>query len=154
MKLFARSGGHWLFWSGFLYLSLTAVVAFSPYRDYTMLVQLVWLIMVALPLVCNPLARWLNMKENTMFDWMKKNKMPANVVPFPGSTKPHLPKELPEPTPKPEKVSKTYYTFGLTDDNRISFTMGYTTITMNAAGVDQLISQLEFFRDQLHTEQE
>jgi hypothetical protein len=154
MKLFARSGGHWLFWSGFLYLSLTAVVAFSPYRDYTMLVQLVWLIMVALPLVCNPLARWLNMKENTMFDWMKKNKMPANVVPFPGSTKPHLPKELPEPTPKPEKVSKTYYTFGLTDDNRVSFAMGYTTITMNAAGVDQLITQLEFFRDQLHTKQE
>jgi hypothetical protein len=110
--------------------------------------------MVALPLMCNPLARWLNMKENTMFDWMKKNKIPSNVVPFPGSTKPHLPKELPEPAPKPEKVSKTYYTFGLTDDNRVSFTMGYTTITMNAAGVDQLISQLEFFRDQLHTEQE
>jgi hypothetical protein len=154
MKLFARSGGHWLFWSGFLYLSLTALVVYSPYRDYTVFVQLVWLIMVALPLICNPLARWLNMKENSMFDWMRKNKMPENVVPFPGSTKPHLPKELPESTPTPEKVSKTYYTFGLTDDNRVSFAMGYTTLTMNAAGVDQLITQLEFFKDQLHTEQE
>jgi hypothetical protein len=153
MKLFARSGGHWLFWSGFLYLSLTAMVVYSPYRDYTVFVQSVWLALVALPLICNPLARWLNMKENTMFDWMKKNKMPENVVPFPGSTKPHLPKELPEPTPKPEKVSKTYYTFGLTDDNRVSFAMGYTTLTMNAAGVDQLISQLEFYKDQLYTEQ-
>jgi len=154
MKLFARSGGHWLFWSGFLYLSLTAVVALSPYGQYTWYTQIVWVMLLSLPLVCNPLARWLNMKENTMFDWMKKNKMPANVVPFPGSTKPHLPKELPEPTPKPEKVSKTYYTFGLTNDNRVSFAMGYTTLTMNAAGVDQLIAQLEFFRDQLHTEQE
>jgi len=151
MKLFERTGGYWLFWSGFLYLSLTAVVVYSPYRDYTVFVQSVWLALVALPLVCNPLARWLNMKENTMFDWMKKNKMPANVAPFPGSTKPHLPKELPEPTP--EKVSKTYYTFGLTNDNRVSFAMGYTTLTMNAAGVDQLITQLEFFRDQLQEEQ-
>ena len=89
-----------------------------------------------------------------MFDLFRKNKMPKNVVPFPGSTKPHLPKELPEPTPTPEKVSKTYYTFGLTNDNRVSFAMGYTTLTMNAAGVDQLITQLEFFRDQLHQEQE
>jgi hypothetical protein len=148
MKLFARSGGHWLFWSGFLYLSLTAMVVYSPYRDYTVFVQSVWLALVALPLVCNPLARWLNMKENTMFDWMKKNKMPENVVPFP-TPAPKL-VEPPQP-PKPEP--KTYYTFGLTDDNRVSFTMGYTTLRMNAAGVDQLIAQLEFFRDQLHEEQ-
>jgi hypothetical protein len=138
MKLFERTGGYWLFWSGFLYLSLTAVVVYSPYRDYTVFVQSVWLALVALPLMCNPLARWLNMKENSMFDWMKKNKMPENVVP-------------PEP-PKPEP--KTYYTLGLTSDNRVSFHIGYTTLAMNAAGVDQLISQLEFYKDQLHKEQE
>jgi hypothetical protein len=87
------------------------------------------------------------MKENHMFDWMKKNKLPANVVPFPTPA----PKLVEPPTPqKPEP--KTYYTFGLTDDNRVSFTMGYTTLTMNAPGVDQLITQLEFFRDQLHGE--
>jgi hypothetical protein len=73
-----------------------------------------------------------------MFDWMKKTKIPENVEP-------------PEPT-KPEP--KTYYTLGLTNDNRVSFHIGYTTLSMTAAGVDQLISQLEFYKDQLHTEQE
>jgi hypothetical protein len=59
--------------------------------------------------------------------------------------------EPPEP-PKPE--SKTYYTFGLTNDNRISFTMGYTTLTMNSVGVDQLITQLEFYKSQLQQDEE
>jgi hypothetical protein len=56
--------------------------------------------------------------------------------------------------PTPEKESKTYYTFGLTDDNRLAFTMGYTTLTMNRPGVQNLIDQLEFFRNQLNEEQE
>ena len=148
MKLFERSGGHWLFWSGFTYLSLTALVAFSPYSSYTMLVQFVWLVMVALPLVCNPLARWLNMKENNMFDFFKKREY-SNVVKFP-DLKPVEPVEPPEP-PKTEKDPTTYYTFGLTDDNRVSFRMGYTTLTMNHIGVQSLIDQLEFFKDQLVT---
>jgi hypothetical protein len=145
MKLFARSGGHWLFWSGFVYVSLTAVVAFSPYRDYTMCVQLVWLVMVALPLICNPLARWLNMKENTMFDLFKKNKMPKNVVPFPA------PQVVPkvEPPKEPEKPVSTYYRLGITNNGRVSFQMGYSEITMNADGIDNMIKQLECFRDQI-----
>jgi hypothetical protein len=153
MKLFGRSGGYYLFWCSFIYLvvGLTCAVYYKAVQpEY---VQIVWLLAMATPLLVPPVARYFNM-EPVMFDLFKKNKMPKNVVPFPGSTKPHLPKELPEPTPKPEKVSKTYYTFGLTDDNRVSFAMGYTTLTMNAAGVDQLITQLEFFRDQLHQEQE
>ena len=145
MKLFARSGGHWLFWSGFTYLSLTAVVAFSPYSQYTMCVQLVWLVMVALPLVCNPLARWLNMKENHMFDVFKKK--PSNVVPFP---------KEPEhgggdggDIPEPKKPSVTYYTLGMTSENRLEFKMGYSAITMNHGGVVNLIEQLETFKKQL-----
>ena len=145
MKLFERSGGYWLFWSGFLYLSLTAVVAFSPYRDYTMCVQLVWLIMVALPLMCNPLARWLNMKENTMFDLFKKNKMPANVVPFPAPAP-----RLVEPPKAPERDITTYYTIGHTNDNRVSIRMGYTTLAMNHQGVQNLIDQLELYQSQLN----
>jgi hypothetical protein len=148
MKLFARSGGHWLFWSGFLYLSLTVVVAFSPYRDYTVFVQSVWLALVALPLICNPLARWLNMKENTMFDLFKKNKMPANVVPFPTPAP-----RLVEPPAPPEKESKTYYSIGHTDDNRVTLRMGYTTLTMNYHGVQNLIDQLELYQSQLKQEE-
>ena len=150
MKLFERSGGHWLFWSGVCYISVALIIAISPYSQYTWYIQIVWLSILSLPLVCNPLARWLNMKENHMFDWMKKNKLPKNVVPFP------VPKSVPkvpyiEP-PAPKQEPKTYYTFGITDDNRVSFSMGYTTLTMNHAGVQNLIDQLEFFKDQLHNE--
>ena len=150
MKLFERSGGHWLFWSGFLYLSLTVLVGFSPYRDYTMLVQSVWLVMVALPLICNPLARWLNMKENNMFDLFKKNKMPKNVVPFPA---PKVVEPVEPPAPK-EKDPAIHYTIGHTDDNRVAFRLGYSTLVMNYQGVQTLIDQLELYQNQLHQEQE
>jgi len=149
MKFFERSGGHWLFWSGVLYLSVTALVALSPYRDYTMLVELVWLVMVALPLVCNPLARWLNMKENTMLSMFKKKT--SNVVPFPkqeeteyggGDGGGYLP-------PEPKKPAVTYYSLGMTSENRLEFKMGYSAITMNYGGVTNLIEQLETFQKQL-----
>jgi hypothetical protein len=81
-----------------------------------------------------------------MFDWFKKGKLPSNVVPFPESKS--VPYVVP-PEPKPKPEPKTYYTFGLTDDNRLAFTMGYTTLTMNRPGIQHLINQLEFFRDQL-----
>jgi len=144
MKLFARSGGYWLFWSGFIYLSLTVLVALSPYRDYTMLVELVWLIMVALPLVYNPLARWLNMKENTMFDIFKKK---SNVVAFPDIPKTEV--KTPYTPPEPEKPVTTYYRLGITNNGRVSFQMGYSEITMNAGGINHMIEQLEVFRDQI-----
>jgi len=146
MKLFARSGGHWLFWSGVLYLSITVLVALSPYRDYTMLVELVWLVMVALPLMCNPLARWLNMKENHMFDMFKKK--PSNVVPFPKEPE-HGGGDGGGYIPEPKKPTVTYYTLGMNSDNRLEFKMGYSAITMNHGGVTNLIEQLETFKKQL-----
>jgi len=146
MKLFARSGGHWLFWSGFTYLSLTAVVAFSPYRDYTMCVQLVWLVMVALPLICNPLARWLNMKENNMLSMFKKK--PSNVVPFPKEPE-HGGGDGGGYTPEPKKPAVTYYTLGMTSENRLEFKMGYSAITMNYGGVTHMIEQLQLYQKQL-----
>jgi hypothetical protein len=88
-----------------------------------------------------------------MFDWFKgKNKLPSNVVPFPtanyGASNPYV-----EP-PAPKKDPKTNYTFGLTDDNRMTFAMGYTTLVMTYEGVEQLIKQLEFFKNQLYQEQD
>jgi hypothetical protein len=83
-----------------------------------------------------------------MFDWFKKREY-SNVIKFPEPVKtPYI-----EP-PEPKKESKTYYTFGVTGNNRLAFTMGYTTLTMNRPGVQHLIDQLEFFRDQLHKEDE
>ena len=54
--------------------------------------------------------------------------------------------------PKEEKPKQSisYYRIGLTDDNRVSFTIRYDEITMNVQGVDDLIAQLQLFRDQLN----
>lgn len=79
-----------------------------------------------------------------IFDWFKSREERTkdyNVVQFP---KPVI--------APPEKKPETYYTFGLTDDNRLSFTMGYATLTMNHEGIQQLIDHLEFFKNQLEKE--
>ena len=51
-------------------------------------------------------------------------------------------------TPK-EKDATIFYRFGVTDNNRIAFSMGYTEITMNREGCQQLIDQVTFFMNQL-----
>lgn len=64
------------------------------------------------------------------------------------------PKAVPQvepPKPK-EPEGKIYYRLGLTDNNRVAFSMGYSEITMNRAGVQQMIDQLEFFQSQLYDE--
>ena len=49
---------------------------------------------------------------------------------------------------------KTVYSIGLTDNNRVSIVMGYSSITMNAAGVQQMIEQLELFKSQIEKNEE
>jgi hypothetical protein len=79
-----------------------------------------------------------------MFDWFKKNNAGSNVIPFPENKQtPYI--APPETQPEP----KVYYTFGLTDDNRVTFTMGYTTLTMNDVGIQDLIDQLEFYKKRI-----
>jgi hypothetical protein len=84
-----------------------------------------------------------------MFDWFKKRDY-SNVVKFPE------PKAVPyiEPPAEPEKPTHTFYRLGLTDNNRVSLQMGYSEITMNAAGVDSMIKLLGTYRDMLHEEAE
>lgn len=55
------------------------------------------------------------------------------------------------PVPK-EEPAKIYYRLGLTDNNRVAFSMGYSEITMNAAGCQQMIDQITFFQSQLYDE--
>jgi len=150
MKLFERSGGCWLFWWSAVYFIAGMIDLFVLKTDWFPLTQLAWLCIIALPLVCNPLARWLNMKENHMFDWMKKNKMPKNVVPFPA---PKVVEPVEPPAPK-EKDPDVHYTIGHTSDNRVAFKLGYSTLMMNYQGVQTLIDQLEFFQNQLYKEEE
>jgi len=150
MKWFERSGGYWLFWWSAVYFIIGMLDLFVLKTDLFPLTQIAWLCIIALPLVYNPLARWLNMKENKMFDPFNRNKMPKNVVPFP-TTESVEPVEPPAPK---EKDPTTYYSIGHTDDNRVTLRMGYTTLTMNSAGVQNLIDQLELYQSQLHKEQE
>lgn len=91
-----------------------------------------------------------------MFDWFKGKTAKeyldnaSNVVNFP------KPESVPyiEPPKEPEKPAQTYYRLGLTSDNRVSFNMGYSEITMNAAGINNMIKQLECFRDMLESKDE
>ena len=84
-----------------------------------------------------------------MFDWFKKDKAPSNVVPFPEPKEaPKIPYVVP-PVPEPEKPATIFYRFGVTDNNRLSFSMGYSEITMNKQGVQNLINQLEHFKSYL-----
>jgi hypothetical protein len=63
-------------------------------------------------------------------------------------------KAVPEPAPEPEQPAKIFYRLGLTDNNRVAFSLSYGEVTMNGDGVDRLIAQLEFYRDQLDEEED
>lgn len=79
-----------------------------------------------------------------IFDWFKKPGY-DNVLQFPEPTAvPYV-----EPPPEPEKPAITYYRLGITNNSRVSLQMGYSEITMNAEGINNMIKQLEVFRDQI-----
>ena len=68
----------------------------------------------------------------------------SKVIPFPDKV----------PYIVPEEPAKIFYRIGVTDQNRIALSMGMTEITMTRAGVQNLIEQLQVFRDQLQAETE
>jgi hypothetical protein len=82
-----------------------------------------------------------------MFDWFKSREeriKDYNVVDFP--------KPVPS-VPLPPKEEKEHYSIGVTNDNRITLRIGYTTLTMNQQGAGNLIRQLELFASQLEKEE-
>ena len=148
MKIFGRTSGYYLFWTGFIYFWVGMYFAFTQYA-LPELATLGFVLALSVPLWCPPVARYFNM-EPLMFDLFKKNKMPKNVVPFPA------PKvvEPVEPAAPKEKDPAIHYTIGHTDDNRVAFRLGYSTLMMNYQGVQTLIDQLELYQEQLHKEEE
>ena len=58
-------------------------------------------------------------------------------------------KAVPAPEPEPEKPGRVFYRLGLTDNNRVALSMYYGEVAMNKAGVQSMIDQLAFYRDQL-----
>jgi hypothetical protein len=142
MKLFGRTSGYYLFWTGFVYFCVGMYLAFT-HVAHTEYATLGFILALSVPLWCPPVARYFNM-EPLMFDFFKKREY-SNVVPFP---KPEAVPYIEPPTPT-EKDPTTYYSIGHTDDNRVTLRMGYTTLTMNYVGVQHLIDQLELYKDQL-----
>lgn len=87
-----------------------------------------------------------------MFDWFKnKDNSPGNVVPFPESKA--VP-PMPEVKPPKEEPATVFYRLGITNNNRVSFQMGYSEITMNALGVDNMIKLLEAHKSLLVEDEE
>jgi len=72
-----------------------------------------------------------------IFDFFKKRDQ-SNVVKFPEKV----------PYIEPPKKEQEQYSIGITDDNRITLRIGYTTLTMNEEGVLNLIEALELFAKQ------
>jgi hypothetical protein len=77
-----------------------------------------------------------------MFDWFKKPNY-SNVVKFPEQIKAPTP-YVEQPTPE-----ELHYSIGITSEDRIALKIGYTTLTMNKSGCEDLIEQLEVFVKQL-----
>lgn len=161
MKLFDRTAGYYLFWTGLVYFcaGLYLVYAHSEFTHYA---TMCWLLVLSIPLWCPPVARYFNI-EPVMFDFFKKDKekyptwadVPdlnkigndmSKVIPFP---EPKLVPPMPQVAPPKDDHGKTCYSIGLTDNSRVSITMGHTTVTMNSVGVQQLIDQLELFKRQI-----
>ena len=98
-----------------------------------------------------------------MFDWFGKvfsrREYPSwNDVPPPSDMEKvnnDMSKVIPFPyivPPESETPAKVFYRLGVTDKNSVSFSMGMMEITMTKAGVQNLIEQLQVFRDQLQEE--
>jgi hypothetical protein len=62
MKLFGRSGGYWLFWISFVYLVVGFVNIFLYNFVESAYVQMVYILILSLPLVIKPFADYLNMR--------------------------------------------------------------------------------------------
>lgn len=150
--LFGRTGGYYLFWASAVYLVIGfANIAFNFTEvEY---IQIAWISALAFPFICPPYGRYFNLDvtwDQKMLNRFKKKEATNNVVPFPkqeteyggGSGGGSVP-------PEPKKPPVTFYTLGMTSENRLEFKMGYGCITMNHAGVCNLIEQLETFKNQL-----
>ena len=153
MKLFGRTSGYYLFWTGFVYFWVGMYLAFT-HSGHTEYASLGFVLALSVPLIFPPVARYFNM-EPLMFDFFRRKS--AKEYLDEASNVYHLPKPVPVPEVKPPKEEEkvtTFYRLGFTSNNRVSLQMGYSEITMNRDGIENLIQQLQVFRDQIREEDE
>ena len=152
MKLFGRTGGYWLFYISAAYF-LVGMFGLLYNGATSVWLAPLYIFFLAMPFWFPPLGRSINLDvtwDQKMFDFFKKkDETPSNVVKFP---EPKAVPPMPEVEP-PEEPAKIFYRFGVTDKNRLAFQMGYSELTMNKQGVQNLIDQLEFFKSQLQEEE-
>ncbi len=150
--LFQRTGGYWLFYvsAAYLVLGMWSLYNGTP----SVWVGPLYIFFLSMPFWFPPLGRAINLDVDwdiKMFHWFKNKDKSSNVVKFPELKEvPKVPEVAPPKKEEPE--GKIYYRLGLTDNNRVAFSMGYTEITMNHTGCQQLIDQLKFYQSQLYDE--
>jgi len=134
MKLFGRTGGYYLFWTGFVYLLVGGYTVFVDHIVPAEYLSMAWVAILALPFAIPQFGRWLNIS----MPWDRKEQpVTNNVVPFPE------PKLTPVPEPEPEE----HYRVGFTTAGDTTLTLRSSggasmTLTMNRDSTEQLIRML------------
>jgi hypothetical protein len=147
MKLFGRTGGYYLFWTGAVYL-VTGVTCALFFREVRLeFLQIIWLATLALPFTYPPLGRYFNLDvewDKNMF-WRKRqiaDKVAKDIGDFPET--PEVP-VVNEPEDKFDNSDATY-TIGRNNAGntqlRIKLEYGSTTLTMGPEAVVDMIEQL------------
>lgn len=150
MKLFGRTSGYYLFWTGFLYFLVGLVCAFWYKEIPVHYVTMSWLVVLSLPLVVPQIGKYFNMRplygEDNMWrkreieDAVSKDIENPNVVKFP-AVRPELRAVEPD-----LDTSYSPYTIGTNSAGNVQFTVrhdyGSTTLTMTDEGVISLIEDL------------
>lgn len=141
-----RSGGLWLGAVSAIYLVWSFGIFFGMDRDVVTYAPMFFVVALTLPFIFPPLGRWLNMNltwDKDMFNLFNKKDY---VVPEKAEEK--KAEEI------KEKQPNIFYRLGLTDNNRVAFSMGYSEVTMNKDGCQTMIDQITFFMNQLTEESE
>ena len=84
-----------------------------------------------------------------MFNWFGRKGTNAGHDNVYNLSTPKSYPEMPEVKEPKEEPGKIYYRLGLTDNNRVAFSMGYSEVTMNRRGCQDLIDQIKFFQSKL-----
>ena len=163
MKLFGRTGGYYLFWSGFAYF-VASIICITWFKDVPPhVVTATWILVLMLPLLVPPIGNYFNMDsffgENGMWrkreigDKVRKDiEDTNNVLKFP-EVKPDL--KVVQPPKDTIDVSRSPYTIGVNEAGNVQFSMrhdyGSTTLTMNDDGVIGLIEDLAHYIRRTHT---
>jgi hypothetical protein len=147
-KLFGRTGGYYLFWTGAVYLVAGLSCAFY-FRDFPAeYIQAVWLLVLALPFIVPPVGRYFNLDvewDRKMFGWRKRQI--AEQVAKDIDDLPETPEvaEVEEPKEKFDATEATY-TIGKNQAGNIQLRMklehGSASLTMAPEAVVELIEQL------------